>query len=82
MLRVKTIPFKESTQFLGMTLDCRLNWEEQIESQSKNSIKCYKDSSRKKWEGDWKTLKNCTVQYVEYSRTMADNFITQFLQED
>ena len=29
-LRNETIPFKESTQFLGMTLDSRLNWEEHI----------------------------------------------------
>ena len=30
MLRNKIIPFKESTQFLDMTLDRRLNWEEHI----------------------------------------------------
>ena len=29
-LRNETIPFKESTQFLGMTLHSRLNWEEHI----------------------------------------------------
>ena len=29
-LRNEAIPFKESTQFLGMTLDSRLNWEEHI----------------------------------------------------
>ena len=29
-LRNETIPFKKSTQFLGMTLDSRLNWEEHI----------------------------------------------------
>ena len=28
--RNEIIPFKESTQFLGMTLDRRLNWEEHI----------------------------------------------------
>ena len=30
MLRNKTIPSKESIQFLGMTLDSRLNWGEHI----------------------------------------------------
>ena len=30
MLRNKIIPSKESTLFLGMTLDNRLNWEEHI----------------------------------------------------
>ena len=29
-LRNENILFKESTQFLGMTLDSRLNWEEQL----------------------------------------------------
>ena len=32
-LRNETITFKESTQFLGMTLDSRLNWEEHINNQ-------------------------------------------------
>ena len=30
MLRNEIIPSKENTQFLGMTLDNRLNWEEHI----------------------------------------------------
>ena len=30
MLRNKTVPSKERTQFCGMTLDSRLNWEEYI----------------------------------------------------
>ena len=30
MVRNKIIPSKKSTQFLGMTLDSRLNWEEHI----------------------------------------------------
>ena len=29
-LRNEAIPFKESTRFLGMTLDIRLNWEKHI----------------------------------------------------
>ena len=29
-LRNETIPFKESTEFLGMTLDSRLNWKEHV----------------------------------------------------
>ena len=29
-LRNEIIPFKESTQFQGMTLDSRLHWEEHI----------------------------------------------------
>ena len=44
------IPYKESTQPLGVTLDSRLNWEEHInilsESQSKESIKYYKGGSK------------------------------------
>ena len=30
MLRNKIIPSKESTMFLGMILDSKLNWEEHI----------------------------------------------------
>ena len=30
MLRNEIIPSKENTQFLGMTLDNRLNWEKHI----------------------------------------------------
>ena len=49
MLRNKIVPSKESTQFLRMTLDIRLNWQEhkQIKSQSKESSKYYKSGSRK-----------------------------------
>ena len=50
MLRNETIPYKENTQFFGMTLDSRLNWEEQIESQSKKSIEYYKGSRKKNGE--------------------------------
>ena len=46
MLRIKIIPYKESTRSLGITLDNRLSWEKQIESQSKESIKYYKGSNK------------------------------------
>ena len=36
MLRNEIMPSKESAQFLGMTLDSRLNWEEHI-----NKLRAY-----------------------------------------
>ena len=44
MLRNEIIPSTESTQFLGMTLDSRLNWEEYINKlrAKGESIKYYK----------------------------------------
>ena len=47
MLRNEIISSKGSTHFLEMTLDSRLNWEEQINSQSKESIKYFRGCSRK-----------------------------------
>ena len=50
MLRNKIIPSKDISQFLGMTLDSRLNWEEHInklKAKSKESIKYYKSGSGK-----------------------------------
>ena len=29
-LKTQTIPYKDTTQFLGMNLDSKLNWEEHI----------------------------------------------------
>ena len=67
MLRNKIIPSKESTQFLWMTLDSRLNWEEHINklrTKAKRALSTIREVAGKKQGGDWKTLKNCTVQYV------------------
>ena len=66
MLKKRIILSKENTQFLGMTLDSRLNLKEHINklrAEQKN-IKYYKGGSRIKWGGYQKTLKSCTVQYV------------------
>ena len=57
MLRNEVIPTKESTQFLGMTLDSRLNWEEHINKLRAKAKKYYKGSSKNKWGGVHKTLK-------------------------
>ena len=51
-----------------MTLDSRLNWEEHINklrAKAKRALNTIKVVAGKKWGGDRKTLKNCTVQYVE-----------------
>ena len=60
MLRNEIIPSKESTQFLGITLDSRLNWEDHIKKlrakakRALNTIKVVSENPKK-----------CTVQYVE-----------------
>ena len=62
MLRNEIIYFKKSTQFLRMTLDSRLNWEEhnnKLRAKEK-SIKFYKCGSREK-KADRKILE--TVQF-------------------
>ena len=49
MLRNEIIPSKESTLFLGMTLDSKLNWEDHINklrAKIKKNIKYYKGGSR------------------------------------
>ena len=51
-LRNENIPFKESTQFLGMTLDSRLNWEEHInnlKAKAKRALNTMKVVAGKKW---------------------------------
>ena len=60
------IPYKESTQPLGVTLDSRLNWEEHIKKlrdKAKRELNSIRVVEEKKWGRDRK--KNCTVQYVE-----------------
>ena len=69
MLRNEIIPSKESTQFLGMTLDSRLNWEEQIKSQNKESIKYYKGGS---WKEMGRRSKNPKKLYCAICRTKID----------
>ena len=52
-LRTQIIPYKESTQFLGITLDCRLNWEEhfdRVRAKTKRAINTNKVVAGKKWE--------------------------------
>ena len=62
-LRNQIVPYKESSQFLGMTLDGRLNWEEHINwvrVKAERSINTIKVVAGKKW-GKTKKLKK-TVQ--------------------
>ena len=52
MLRNKVIPSKKSIQFLGMTLDSRLNWEEHINklrAKAKRALNIIKVIAGKKW---------------------------------
>ena len=60
MLGNQTISYKESTKFLGMTLDSRLNWEEHIDktrAKAKRALNIIKIVAGKKWGADRKTLK-------------------------
>ena len=53
MLRNKIIPSKESTQFLGMKLDSRLNWEEHInklKTKTKRALNTINVVVKKNWE--------------------------------
>ena len=66
MLRNKIIPCKEITQFLGITLDIRFNWQEHIEklkAKLKRVLNTIKVGAGKNWKIR-KFLKNCTVQYI------------------
>ena len=59
-LRNQIIPYQKRTQFLGMTLDIRLNWEEHIDRvriKAKRPINITKVITGKKWGGDQKNLK-------------------------
>ena len=79
------MPSKESIQFLGMTLDSRKNWEEHINklrAKAKRALNTVRVVAGKKWGGDWKSLKNCTVKYVGQRWSMAANYITKLRQED
>ena len=56
MLRNKIIPSKESNQFLRMTLDSRLNWEEHIKklrAKAKRALNAIKMVVGKKRGGDY-----------------------------
>ena len=70
-LRNQIIVNKESTQYLGMTLESRLNWKEHIDKMRKkakralNTIKVVVD---KKWEGDYRTLKKKLYSVVFRSK--------------
>ena len=83
MLRNEIIPSKESSHFLGMTRDSRLNWEEHINklrAKAKRALNTIKVVTGKKWGGNWKTLKNCTVQYVEKNRLWLPNIKYRFVE--
>ena len=53
--RNKIIPFKDGTQFLGLTLNSRLNWEELIDRirEKKKTINTIKGGRRKNVEDDF-----------------------------
>ena len=54
MLRNKILPSKESTQFLGITLDIRLNWKEYISKlrvKAKRALNTIRVVAGKKWKG-------------------------------
>ena len=56
----KIIPSKESTQFLGKTLNCRLNLKEHIDrvrAKEKKPLNTIKVVADKKWGEDYRTLK-------------------------
>ena len=63
-LRDETIPFKESTRFLGMTLDSRLNWEEYInnlKAKAKRSLNTMKAIAGKNGVGQENSKKSYTI---------------------
>ena len=68
-LRNKIIPNKGSTQFLGMTLDSKLNWEKQIDkvrAKTKREINTIKVVAGKKLRGDLRTLKRLYSIQISY----------------
>ena len=68
MLRNEIIPSKESTHFLWMTLDSRLNWEDHINklrAKAKRALNTIKVVVGRKWGGDPKTIKKGKMQYIE-----------------
>ena len=72
MLKNKNIPSKESTQFLGMTLDSRLNWVEYINkfrAKAKKALNTIRVVAWKKWK----------VQYAGQRLTIATIYIIQLL---
>ena len=84
-LKNHKIPQRESTQFLGMTLYSKQNWEEHTEKTSANAkraLNIIKIVAGKKWGADRKTLKNCTVTYVDQKQTTDVNYMAQPPQAD
>ena len=74
-LKKQVISYKESTKFLGMTLDSRLNWEEHVDrvrAKAKialNTIKVVAGSRQKRRRGH----KHCIVQYSDLRWIMVAN---------
>ena len=66
MLKHQIMLCKESTQFLAMTLDSRLNWEEHINKVRAKAKRAFNfiRMVAEKMERRMKTPKNCTVQYA------------------
>ena len=67
-IRSQIIPYKESTQFLGMTLNNTLYWEEHIDevrAKAKKARNFIKKVTTKSGEEIKKPQKNYTVQYVK-----------------
>ena len=67
MLKNETIPSKERTQFLWMTLDNKLIWEEHIDKlrkKAKKALNTIKGVVRRKWGGDLKTIKSMAAKYT------------------
>ena len=72
MRKNKIILSKERTQFLGMTLDSRLNWEKHINNlraNAKRPLNTIRVLAGKKWGGYPKTLKKF---YSAICRTIMD----------
>ena len=74
MLSNKIIPCKESIQFLGITLDSRLNWEEHINNMRAKAKRAYKNGNREKmgrrtkreWENNTSMLQYITPRIKEW----------------
>ena len=81
--RNQIIPYKKSTQFLGITLHRRLNWKKHIDivrMKAKRALNTIKVIASKKWKGDQKKnsflrrTKKLDSTYREVIRIYKDTF--------